>query len=90
MRAGVDERTLAVLPAWRETDLFEGRTRAALDLAEAITLLGDHERRVEVEQRSRAELGDEVTAVVAWIAIAINAFNRVSITSHHPVRAARS
>lgn len=42
------------------------------------------ERR-EVEDRTRAVLGEDAYGVVAWVVVAMNAFNRVSITSRHPV-----
>jgi hypothetical protein len=38
---------------------------------------------------ARQVLGDAAFAVVAWAAVSMNAFNRLSITSHHPVNPAR-
>jgi AhpD family alkylhydroperoxidase len=89
VRLGEDPRRLAVLQEWQETELFDDTESAAIELAECITLIPDPAERVEVEDCARAVLGDEAYAVVAWAAIAMNAFNRLSITSHHPVGAAR-
>ena len=86
VRLGEDPRRLAVLQEWQETDLFDDAESAAIELAECITLLPEPAERVEVEDCARAVLGDAGYAVVAWAAVAMNAFNRVSITSHHPVR----
>lgn len=61
------------------------RERAALGLAESVTALPAPEERRRVEAEAREVLGDEACGVVAWVAVTINAFNRVSITSHHPV-----
>ena len=86
VRLGEDPRRLAVLQEWQETELFDDAESAAIELAECMTLLPEPAERVEVEDCARAVLGDAGYAVVAWAAVAMNAFNRVSITSHHPVR----
>ncbi|MCX5588381.1 carboxymuconolactone decarboxylase family protein [Streptomyces erythrochromogenes] len=88
LRAGETTRRLGVLAAWRDTELFSARERAALALAEAAT----HPADALAQERAYAQAGevlddDEISAVV-WVAIAINAFNRVSILSKHPVREA--
>lgn len=82
-KAGEDERRLTVLSAWRETDLFTEQERAALDFAEAITELPPFEERVRREYAARAILGEDVFALVSWLAIAMASFNRLSITSRH-------
>ncbi|MER2138128.1 MAG: carboxymuconolactone decarboxylase family protein, partial [Arthrobacter sp.] len=46
--AGESEQRLSVLPAWRDTDLFNETERAALGLAEALTRLPDGEDREEL------------------------------------------
>lgn len=86
VRLGEDPRRLAVLQEWQDTELFDDTESAAIELAECITLIPEPAERSEVEDCARAVLGDEGYAVVAWAAISMNAFNRVSITSHHPVR----
>ena len=86
VRAGESARRLALLPAWEETELFTDRERAALALAESVTTLPGADRRRRVEDESRAVLGDDAFAAVAWVALTMNAFNRISMTSHHPVR----
>lgn len=89
VKAGETPQRLAVLPAWRETALFTDKERAALALAEAVTVLPDHLPREHEEEYARERLTVEEYSVVSWLAITMNAFNRVSITSHHPVRAGR-
>jgi AhpD family alkylhydroperoxidase len=81
--AGESDRRLAVLSAWRETDLFTEQERAALDFAEAVTDLPSAEERIAREHAARTVLGDDLFAVVSWLAIAMNAFNRLSIVSRH-------
>ncbi|MFJ5862250.1 carboxymuconolactone decarboxylase family protein [Pseudarthrobacter sp. NPDC092439] len=89
VKAGETPQRLAVLPAWRETALFTEKERAALALAEALTELPDHLSMEHEEAYAREHLTVEEYSVVSWLAITMNAFNRVSITSHHPVRAER-
>lgn len=81
--AGESDRRLTELPAWRETDLFSEQERAALDFAEAVTELPPYDERLAREHRARAVLGDDLFAVVSWLAIAMSAFNRLSIVSRH-------
>jgi hypothetical protein len=50
------------------------------------TSLPDHDTSEREYARDRAVLTDDEVSAVIWIAIAINAFNRVSILSRHPVR----
>jgi AhpD family alkylhydroperoxidase len=85
IRLGEDPRRLAVLQTWQETALFDDAESAALELAECITRIPSPTVREEVEDAARRVLGDKAYGVVAWAAVAMNAFNRVSITSHHPV-----
>ena len=89
VKNGESAQRLAVLPAWRDTTLFSEKERAALTLAEAITNISDaHARDREGAQARRHLTSDEFSAV-SWLAITMNAFNRVSIVSQHPVRADR-
>lgn len=89
VKAGETQQRLAVLPAWRDTALFTDKERAALALVESITELPSQQIREQEEGFARRCLTDEEFSVVSWIAISMNAFNRVSITSHHPVRRER-
>lgn len=84
--AGETAQRLAVLPAWRDTALFTDRERAALALVESITELPDQQSREREEAFARECLSAEEYSAVSWLAVTMNAFNRVSITSHHPVR----
>ena len=85
VRLGEDPRRLSVLSEWQDTTLFDDAESASLELAECITLIPQPAERSEVEDCARAVLGDAGYAAVAWAAISMNAFNRISITSHHPV-----
>ena len=86
LASGESTDRLHVLPGWRETEYFTEKEQAALRLVEAMTL-------VSVGQVPDAEY-DAVAAVLSpaeiiaieWLAVAINAWNRIAITSRYPVK----
>lgn len=85
-QSGVPQQKLDLLTAWRDTSVFDERETAVLAVAEAATrmpLTDDAEADLEA---ARAVLGDEAFVAAEWVAVTINAFNRISILSHHPVR----
>lgn len=84
--AGVTAKQLATLAVWRDTELFDDRQRAVLRLAEITTTLPDHDVAEREYARARSTLTDDEISAAVWVAVAINAFNRVSILSRHRVR----
>lgn len=60
---------------------------AALRLAEDVTLVADDHPTEQDSAVVREVLSDDEVSVLTWAAITINAFNRVSIMSGHPVGA---
>ncbi|MCT4353364.1 carboxymuconolactone decarboxylase family protein [Streptomyces sp. Je 1-79] len=90
LRAGETTRRLGVLAAWRDTELFTARERAALALAETTTDPADALAQERAYGQAREVLNDDEISAVLWVAITINAFNRVSILSRHPVRDVRA
>lgn len=89
LRAGESVQRLGVLAAWRDTALFTDTERAALALAEVTTDPTDADAQAAAYEAARQVLTDDQVSAVIWIAITINAFNRVSIMSKHPVQAPR-
>ncbi|MFE5586520.1 carboxymuconolactone decarboxylase family protein [Kitasatospora sp. NPDC056531] len=88
LREGETAQRLGVLPAWRDTELFTARERAALALAESTTEPADATAQASAYEAARQVLSEDQISAAIWVAIAINAFNRVSIMSKHPVRPA--
>jgi len=86
IEGGESTQRLAVLPAWRDTEVFADHERAALAVAESVTVLPDAGTRELEQANAREHLTEEQYSAVSWLAIAMNAYNRVSITSQHPVR----
>ncbi len=87
LRAGETPQRLGVLAAWRDTELFTARERAALALAEATTEPANAALQEDAYDAARRVFTDDELSAVIWAAITINAFNRVSVLSKHPVRA---
>ncbi|MEU4098093.1 carboxymuconolactone decarboxylase family protein [Streptomyces sp. NPDC026673] len=86
--AGETPQRIAVLPAWRDTELFTARERAALAVAEATTDPTDAAAQEQAYEAAREVFSDDELSALIWVAITINSFNRVSILSKHPVRPA--
>lgn len=85
---GETVQRIAVLPAWRHADLYSPAERAALGLAESLTNLpSEAEQDAAYAEASEVLTTDQLSAV-SWVVVAINAFNRISIVSQHPVRSA--
>lgn len=85
---GENTDRLAVLPAWRDSGYFTPIERAALGVAEEVTLISDHQagRRSRPEiDNERAALTPQQRAAVQWLTIVINAFNRIAVTSGYTV-----
>ncbi|PTR29108.1 AhpD family alkylhydroperoxidase [Rhodococcus sp. OK519] len=72
---------LAVIAAWWESQYFTPAERAALALAEQVTRLSVPDTRVWDD----GSLNEQQVSAVSWLAIVMNAWNRVAITSHYPV-----
>ena len=60
-----------------------------LAIAEAVTRLPDPQERRAALTAAHDTLGDEAFTAVEWAAVTMNAYNRVSILSEHPVRPER-
>lgn len=74
------------LSAWRETEYFNEKERAALELVEAITLVTHHQVPDAVYAQAAGVLSEQEIAAVEWLALLINAWNRIAIASRYPVR----
>ncbi|MER7442885.1 carboxymuconolactone decarboxylase family protein [Micromonospora avicenniae] len=85
LKKGENPDRIAVLPAWAETGYFSEIDRAALRLAEAITLVADGHVSDEDFNAAAAVLTADQISAVAWLVTVMNAFNRVAITSRYRV-----
>jgi AhpD family alkylhydroperoxidase len=78
---GETEQRLYALPAWRDAPFFTERERAALAFTEAVTQLAvDHVPDQAYDAVAARFSPDEVAALVALI-VAINAWNRIAVST---------
>jgi AhpD family alkylhydroperoxidase len=84
-KARVDQAKLDALAGWREGSGFDERERAALDLAEAMTRLGDGKRVDDlVWSAARQQFGDEELAALLYLVGLINIWNRINVAVELP------
>ena len=84
--AGIPQQKIDLLPVWRDSALYSDREKAVLAIAESATVLPLSEDDKADLSGAQHLLGDDTFAAAGWVAVAINAFNRISILSDHPVR----
>lgn len=79
--AGETEQRIYALNAWRETPFFTEKERAALALAEAITLVSEGQVPDEVYAQAESVFSQDEVAALIMAATVINAWNRIAIAS---------
>ncbi|PHM31211.1 carboxymuconolactone decarboxylase family protein [Xenorhabdus innexi] len=76
---------IALLPAWQETEYFTEQERAALLLVEAITEIQHDHIPDDIYQKAAALWSDTQVAAIEWLAIMMNALNRLGIAGRYHV-----
>jgi AhpD family alkylhydroperoxidase len=79
--AGVEQRRLDTLPAWRESPLFTPAERAALAFAEAVTLPGPHGVADDVYAAAAEHFDDAGLTGLLMTVVAMNGWNRIAIAT---------
>jgi AhpD family alkylhydroperoxidase len=77
---GETEQRLYALSAWEETPFFTDRERAALALAEAMTLVREGHVPDAVYEKAKKNFSEEELVNLTLAIIAINGWNRLAIT----------
>ena len=85
MKLGETPQRLFLLDAWRETELYSERERAVLALTEEMTLIAGRHVTDEVYNEAAKHLTDKELAAVIMSVVAINGWNRISITAQSPL-----
>ncbi|UIR56975.1 carboxymuconolactone decarboxylase family protein [Sphingobacterium sp. SRCM116780] len=81
LKYGEQPRRIFLLSVWRDTFLFSKEEQAILALVEEITLIAQHGVSDEVYDTAITVLGQQYTTEVMMAIIAMNAWNRVGITT---------
>jgi AhpD family alkylhydroperoxidase len=76
---GETEQRLYMLDAWRESPFYTDRERAALEWAEAVTLVTEGHVQDEVYAIAKAEFNEQELIDLTLAVTTINAWNRISI-----------
>lgn len=79
-QAGETEQRIYTLNAWRETSFFTEEERAILALTEEVTLITNGVSNETYENAVRV-LGEKYYVSVLMAIVAINAWNRIGVTS---------
>ena len=87
LASGESNDRVVVLSAWKETEYFTQKECAALELVEAITLISDGQVPDTVYEQAAANLSQDEVSAIEWLAVVINAWNRIAISSRYPVKA---
>ena len=76
---------IAMLSAWRESQYFTEKERAAIALIEAVTLVSEGQVPDDVYSEAASVLSDQEISAVEWLGIVINVWNRFATASRYPV-----
>jgi len=80
-KLGETEQRIYALNAWRETPYFSEEERAILALTEEVTLIQGHVSDATYSKALEL-LGEKTLAQTIMAIIAINAWNRIGISTH--------
>jgi AhpD family alkylhydroperoxidase len=78
---GIPAEKLYVLEAWREAPFYTEQERAALEWAEALTLVADGHVPDEVYAAVSAHFSERELGELTMTLVAINAWNRIAIST---------
>ncbi|MFT4039814.1 MAG: carboxymuconolactone decarboxylase family protein [Thermomicrobiales bacterium] len=81
---GETEQRLYLLPAWRDTDLYTPRERAALAWTEAVTVIAEDRVPDAVFDEVRPHFSDDELAALTMAIVAINGYNRFNVAFRLP------
>jgi len=82
--AGESEERLYMLDAWREASCYSERERAALELAEALTMIRENRVEDDLYERVRRHFSERELVDLTMAVVAINGWNRINIAFRNP------
>ncbi len=81
---GESEQRLYALSAWRETDFYTERERAALAWAEAVTMISPDAVDDDLFRTVRDQFSEDEVVALTLAVVAINGWNRLAISFRTP------
>lgn len=82
LAGGDSQQRLFAIAAWRESPLFTERERAALALAEAVTLISDPDGLDDAYRAASGHFAADELAALLYTIVTINGWNRLAVTTH--------
>ncbi|KYG78466.1 hypothetical protein AWW68_06775 [Roseivirga spongicola] len=82
---GESAQRLFVLNGWRETNFFSEEEQIILMVTEEVTLIHNGGLSTETYNKALSVLGEKYLAQVIMSVVAINAWNRIAISTHKPI-----
>ncbi len=86
LKSGESLERITLLNAWRETEYYNQAEQAALSLIEAITQISADQVPDAVYEDALPFLTDAQISAIEWLAIVINTWNRIAISSRYQVK----
>ena len=90
IKSGESIDRITLISAWRESQYFSEKERAALLLIEEITLIAQQHFPDQAYENAKKVLNDDEITAIEWIAIVINTWNRIAISSQYLVTPERT
>ncbi|WP_439490410.1 carboxymuconolactone decarboxylase family protein [Algoriphagus sp.] len=85
LKQGEKLQRILLLNAWRETDLFTREEKILLQITEEVTLINEKGLSEESYGQALKAFGENYLAQVILAIIAINAWNRLSVSTNKPI-----
>lgn len=85
IKSGEKLQRIFLLDAWWETDLFDEREKALLQVTQEVTLIHREGLSQKTYQKAVELLGEHYLAQVIMAIVAINSWNRIAISTHKPI-----
>ncbi|WP_211165414.1 carboxymuconolactone decarboxylase family protein [Flavobacterium silvaticum] len=85
-KIGFTEQRIYLLNAWKETDLYDEKEKAILAIIEEITLISNGGVSQKNYEAAAAHFSPEYLSAIIMMAVTINAWNRIAITTELPVQ----
>ena len=88
LTSGETSQRIEVLSSWSESDYFTLPEQSALKLVEYISLIAVQQPIDQLYKDATEHLTETQVAAIQWLAIMINSWNRIAISSNFPMKTA--
>ena len=85
LKSGETNQRIFLLNAWKETDLFTEEEKVLLAITEEVTLIHRKGLTNETYNRAKQFFNENYIAQIIMAVVTINAWNRISVSTHKEV-----